>query len=47
MATMEQKAEGSERKRQMAKEYREKIESELKNTCYELLVRLVQKTIVP
>ena len=43
---IEQKADGSERKRKMAKEYREEIESELKNTCHELLVRLIQSTIV-
>jgi 14-3-3 protein beta/theta/zeta len=42
ISTIEHKVEGSERKRQMAKEYREKIESELKDICHEVLVRLFQ-----
>ncbi|CAF2837088.1 unnamed protein product [Rotaria sp. Silwood2] len=46
MSTIEQKAEGSERKRQMAKEYREKIENELKDTCQELLT-LLDKYLIP
>jgi len=46
ISSIEQKAEGSERKRQMAKEYREKIESELKNTCHELLT-LLDKHLIP
>ena len=46
ISSIEHKAEGSERKRRMAKEYREKMESELKAICYELLVRYIQKMIV-
>ncbi len=42
MSTVEQCVENSERKREMAKEYREKIESRLKERCYEILVRLIQ-----
>ncbi len=42
ISTIEQKAKSSERQRQMTKEYRKKIESELKDTCHELLVRLTQ-----
>lgn len=38
ISSMEQKVDGSERKRQMVKEYREKIEGELKCICYEVLV---------
>ena len=39
ISSIEQKTEGSERKQQMAKEYREKIEKELKDICQEVLVR--------
>ncbi len=39
ISSIEQKAEGSERKQQIAKEYREKIEMELKDICQEVLVR--------
>ena len=39
VSSIEQKTEGSERKQQMAKEYREKIEKELKDICQEVLVR--------
>lgn len=46
ISSIEQKTEGSERKQQMAKEYREKIEKELKDICNEVLVRLTKsKTI--
>jgi 14-3-3 protein beta/theta/zeta len=37
ISSIEQKTEGSERKQQMAKEYREKIEKELKDICQEVL----------
>lgn len=37
---IEQKLPDSDRKQKMAKEYRKKIENEMKNICYELLVRL-------
>ena len=43
---VEMKTGGSEHKRQIVKEYREKIESELENICHELLVRFIQYTIV-
>lgn len=44
ISTVEQKAEenerdGNEKKKNMIKEYREKIENELKDTCKEVLVR--------
>lgn len=39
VSSIEQKAEGSERKQAMAKEYREKIEKELKDICNDVLVR--------
>lgn len=39
ISSIEQKAEGSERKHAMAKEYREKIETELKDICKDVLVR--------
>jgi 14-3-3 protein beta/theta/zeta len=42
MSSVEQKVGGSEPKQKMAKEYREKIERELKDRYYELLVRLIQ-----
>ncbi|XP_040900467.1 14-3-3 protein zeta-like [Toxotes jaculatrix] len=37
VSSIEQKAEGSERKQTMAKEYREKIEKELKEICQDVL----------
>lgn len=39
VSSIEQKTEGSEKKQQMAKEYREKIENELKEICNDVLVR--------
>jgi 14-3-3 protein beta/theta/zeta len=38
ISSIEQKTEGSERKQQMAKDYREKIDKELKDICQEVLV---------
>ena len=38
ISSIEQKTEGSERKQQMAKEYREKVESELREICNDVLV---------
>ena len=38
ISSIEQKTEGSERKQAMAKEYREKIEKELRDICYDVLV---------
>merc|ERR1711862_235313 len=35
ISSIEQKTEGSERKQQMAKEYREKVEKELRDICQE------------
>ncbi len=39
ISSIEQKTEGAERKQQMAKEYREKVESELREICQDVLVR--------
>jgi hypothetical protein len=39
ISSIEQKADGSERKQQIVKEYREKIENELKDICHDVLVR--------
>ena len=38
ISSIEQKTEGSERKQLMAKEYREKVEKELCDICYDVLV---------
>ena len=38
ISSIEQKTEGSERKQQMAKEYREKVETELRDICQDVLV---------
>lgn len=38
ISSIEQKTEGSERKQQMAKEYREKVEKELREICHDVLV---------
>jgi 14-3-3 protein beta/theta/zeta len=46
ISSIEQKTEGSERKQQMAKEYREKIEKELKDICQEVLT-LLDKYLIP
>jgi 14-3-3 protein beta/theta/zeta len=45
ISSIEQKTEGSERKQQMAKEYREKIEKELKDICQEVLVNINQNIV--
>jgi 14-3-3 protein beta/theta/zeta len=42
ISSIEQKTEGSERKQTMAREYREKIEKELKDICQDVLVRIKQ-----
>lgn len=39
ISSIEQKTEGSEKKVQMAKEYREKVEKELRDICQDVLVR--------
>ena len=41
ISSIEQKTEGSERKQQMAKEYREKVEKELREICYDVLVNKI------
>lgn len=46
ISSIEQKTEGSERKQQMAKEYREKIEKELKEICGDVL-SLLDKYLIP
>lgn len=39
VSSIEQKTEGAEKKQQMAREYREKIETELRDICNDVLVR--------
>lgn len=46
ISSIEQKTEGSERKQQMAREYREKVEKELREICYDVL-NLLDKYLVP
>ncbi|XP_070691068.1 14-3-3 protein beta/alpha-1-like [Pempheris klunzingeri] len=46
VSSIEQKAEGSERKQVMAKEYREKIEQELREICKDVL-SLLDKYLIP
>jgi len=46
ISSIEQKTEGSERKQHMAKEYREKVEKELREICYDVL-GLLDKFLVP
>ena len=41
ISSIEQKAEGSERKQAMAREYREKIEKELRDICQDVLVNII------
>jgi 14-3-3 protein beta/theta/zeta len=38
ISSIEQKTEASARKQQLAKEYRERVEKELREICYEVLV---------
>lgn len=38
ISSIEQKTEGNEKKQQMAREYREKIETELRDICNDVLV---------
>ncbi|XP_024937270.1 14-3-3 protein zeta isoform X2 [Cephus cinctus] len=47
ISSIEQKTEGSERKQQMAKEYREKVEKELREICYDVLQGLLDKYLIP
>lgn len=46
VSSIEQKAEGSEKKQTMAKEYREKIENELEKICEEVL-DLLETRLIP
>ncbi|XP_012678591.1 tyrosine 3-monooxygenase/tryptophan 5-monooxygenase activation protein, beta polypeptide like [Clupea harengus] len=46
VSSIEQKTEGSDKKQQMAKEYREKIEKELKDICRDVL-ELLDKFLIP
>lgn len=46
VSSIEQKTEGSEKKQQMAKEYREKIETELREICNDVL-GLLDNHLVP
>lgn len=43
ISSIEQKTESSARKQQLAREYRERVEKELREICYEVLVRSRQK----
>jgi 14-3-3 protein beta/theta/zeta len=47
ISSIEQKTEGSERKQQMAKEYREKVEKELREICYDVLVSTYSFLVSP
>ena len=40
ISSIEQKTEGNDKKQQMAREYREKIERELEDICHDVLVRV-------
>ncbi|VDN02970.1 unnamed protein product [Thelazia callipaeda] len=46
ISSIEQKTEGSEKKQQMAKEYREKVEKELRDICQDVL-NLLEKYLIP
>uniref|UniRef100_A0A1I7Y8G9 14_3_3 domain-containing protein n=1 Tax=Steinernema glaseri TaxID=37863 RepID=A0A1I7Y8G9_9BILA len=46
ISSIEQKTEGSEKKQQMAKEYREKVEKELRDICQDVLT-LLEKFLIP
>ena len=46
ISSIEQKTEGSEKKQQMAKEYREKVENELRDICNDVL-RLLDDFLIP
>lgn len=41
ISSIEQKTESSARKQQLAREYRERVEKELREICYEVLVSFV------
>ena len=44
ISSIEQKTEGSEKKQAMAKEYREKVERELREICNDVLVSHLRST---
>ncbi|XP_044731804.1 14-3-3 protein zeta-like [Chrysoperla carnea] len=46
ITSIEQKTEESQRKKQIAKEYREKVEKELRDICHEVL-ELLDKYLIP
>uniref|UniRef100_A0A673T6G1 14-3-3 domain-containing protein n=1 Tax=Suricata suricatta TaxID=37032 RepID=A0A673T6G1_SURSU len=46
VSSTEQKTEGAEKKQQMAREYREKIETELRDICNDVL-SLLEKFLIP
>ena len=46
ISSIEHKAEGSEKKQQLAKEYREKVEMELRDICGDVL-SLLDKYLIP
>lgn len=46
ISSIEQKTEGSEKKQQMAREYREKVEKELREICFDVL-GLLDKYLIP
>lgn len=46
VSSIEQKTEGAEKKQQMAREYREKIETELRDICNDVL-SLLEKFLIP
>jgi len=46
ISSIEQKTEGAEKKQQMAREYREKVEKELKEICSDVL-SLLDKHLIP
>lgn len=43
ISSIEQKTESSARKQQLAREYRERVEKELREICYEVLVSIIWK----
>jgi len=46
ISSIEQKTDGNEKKQQMAREYREKIEAELEEICKDVLVSPATKGLV-
>lgn len=46
ISSIEQKTEGNDKKLQMVKEYREKVEGELRDICNEVLVRVFSLMLI-